>query len=165
MKYQFSKEQYEEIKIARKANRDKQIEKWLWVLELRCEGKKLQEIAETTGFHRSRISGLIQKYFEEGLEGVSQKHYSGNRRNMSVEEEAAFLEEYRQRAEKGEVIDTKEIAEAYAKRVGHDIGGSQIYYVLRRQGWRKIMPRSRHPKKAGEEAIEASKKLTMKSEN
>ena len=36
-------------------------------------------------------------------------------------------------------------------------------YVLHRQGWRKIMPRSRHPKKADEEVIATSKKLTRKS--
>ncbi|MBR4040361.1 MAG: winged helix-turn-helix domain-containing protein [Clostridia bacterium] len=39
------------------------------------------------------------------------------------------------------------------------VSDTQIYYVLHRHGWRKIMPRSRHPKKASEEAIEASKNL------
>ncbi|MDE7249890.1 MAG: winged helix-turn-helix domain-containing protein, partial [Lachnospiraceae bacterium] len=33
-----------------------------------------------------------------------------------------------------------------------------IYCVLKRHGWRKVMPRSRHPKKASEEVIETSKK-------
>ena len=42
------------------------------------------------------------------------------------------------------------------KSVGH------IYAVLHRNGWRKTMPRSRHPKKASDEAIEASKKLKQK---
>ena len=44
------------------------------------------------------------------------------------------------------------------KGIGHSIGTSQIYYVLHRHGWRKVMPRSRHPKKASEEVIETSKK-------
>lgn len=165
MKYKFSTEQYEEIKAVRKAARDKQTDKRLQVLELRCEGKGLKEIAEQTGFHRSHVSGLIQKYFEEGLEAISEKHYVGNRRNMSFEEETTFLEQYRQRAEEGQLLETREIAKAYEEKVGHSIGGSQIYLVLRRHGWRKLMPRSRHPKKASEEAIEASKKLTVKSRN
>ena len=38
MKYKFSEEQYAEIKAARQANRDKQIDKRIEVLELRCEG-------------------------------------------------------------------------------------------------------------------------------
>jgi hypothetical protein len=35
-----------------------------------------------------------------------------------------------------------------------------IYYLLHRHKWRKVMPRSRHEKKAGEEALEAYKKIT-----
>ena len=98
MKYKFSEGQYEEIKKVRKQNRDKQTDKRLQVLELRCEGKGLEEIARITGFHRSHVSNLIRKYFEEGLEAVSEKHYQGNRRNMSIEEEARFLEQFREMA-------------------------------------------------------------------
>ena len=101
MKYEFSAEQYVEIKTARKTNRDKQTDKRLEVLEFRCEGKSLNEIATATGFHRSHVSNLIRKYFEEGLESVSEKHYPGNRRNMSYEEETRFLEEYCDTAEAG----------------------------------------------------------------
>ena len=119
MKYEFSSEQYIEIKNARKANRDKQTDKRLEVLELRCEGKSLNEIATATGFHRSHVSNLIRKYFEEGLEAVSEKHYPGNRRNMSFEEEARFLEEYRDIAEAGQMLDIHEIAKAYENAVGH----------------------------------------------
>lgn len=68
MKYKFSAEQYLEIKSAQKTNRDKQIENRLNVLALRCEGKRLKEIASATGFHHAHISNLIRKYFEEGLQ-------------------------------------------------------------------------------------------------
>jgi len=40
-----------------------------------------------------------------------------------------------------------------------------IYYLLHRHKWRKIAPRSRHEKKAGEEAIEAYKKNHRKDKN
>ena len=78
---------------------------------------------------------------------------------MSVEEEADILQPFYARAEKGEIIEVSEIKKAYQEKVDHKISSSQIYYVLRRHGWRKIMPRSKHPKKATPEAIEASKKL------
>ena len=58
------------------------------------------------------------------------------------------------------MVEISEIEEAYQEKVKHKIGNVQIYRVLRRHGWRKIMPRSKHPKKASEEAIEASKKLS-----
>ena len=165
MKYTFSTEDQAKIKEARKDNRDKQTEKRLKVLSMRSDGKTLEEISRATGFHRSHISNLIRKYFEEGLAAVSEKHYTGNRRNMSMEEERAFLEPYRERAEQGQMLDVGEIAAAYEQKVGHRIGSGQIYRVLRRNGWRKVMPRSKHPKKANKEVIEASKKLTRESRN
>ena len=162
MKYKFNEEEYAEIKAARKANRDKQIDKRLEVLELRCKGVTQKAIAEKTGFHRSHVCNLIKMYFEEGLQAVAEKHYVGNRRNMSFEEEADFLEQFKEKAEQGQMLDTREIKKAYQEKVGHNIGHSQIYYVLQRHGWRKIIPRSKHPKAASEEAIKASKKLTLK---
>ena len=165
MKYKFSSEDRAQIEEIRKANRDKQTERRLKVLDMRSEGKTLEEISRATGFHRSHISNLIRKYFEEGLASISEKHYSGNRRNMSMDEEKAFLEPYRERAEQGQMLDVREIAAAYEKRVGHRIGKGQIYRVLQRHGWRKVMPRSRHPKKAAEEVIEATKKLTHELQN
>lgn len=165
MKYTFKNEDLEAIKAARKKNRDKQIDKRLEVLDLRCEGMTQKAIAEATGFHLSHVSNLIRKYFEEGLESVAEKHYPGNRRNMSYEEECAFLEEYSQKAAKGQILSVKEMASDYAERVGHSISSAQIYRVLHRHGWRKVMPRSRHPKRASEEVIATSKKLTAEFTN
>ena len=124
MKYKISAEQYAEIKAAQKANRDKQIENRVKVLALRYEGKSLKEIGEATGFHHTHISNLIRKYFEEGLRAISEKHYVGNRRNMSIEEEAAFLKQYRQPGEAGHILDVREIQRAYEEKVGHSIGSS-----------------------------------------
>lgn len=162
MKYEFNKEQQAEIKAARQVNRDKQIDKRLEVLELRCEGVNQKEISEKTGYHRSHVCNLIRMYFEKGLQAVAETHYVGNRRNMSFEEEAEILERFKQKAEQGQMIDIREIEKAYQERINHRIGHGQIYCVLHRHGWRKIMPRSKHPKKASEEVIEISKKLTLK---
>lgn len=79
---------------------------------------------------------------------------------MSFEAEGEFLAEYKAMAEKGQIVEVSAIKAAYEAKVGHTIGGGQIYYVLHRHGWRKVMPRSKHPKKASNEAIEASKKCS-----
>lgn len=165
MKYVFSEEDKKAIENARRSTRDKQQDKRLEVLELRCKGMTQKEIAEKTGFHRSHVSNLLKKYFEEGITSVAEKHYSGNRRNLSYEEEEAILAPFREKAIKGEMVEISAIETAYRGAVGHSIGGSQIYYVLHRHGWRKVMPRSRHPKKASNEVIETSKKLTPKSKS
>ena len=133
--------------------------------ELRVEGLESTEVAQATGFHPAYISRLVAKYRDHGLEAISGNHYGGNHRNLSFEEEAAILAPFQARAEKGELVEVSEIEEAYRQAVGHSIGTSQIYYVLHRHGWRKIMPRSRHPKKASEEVIETSKKLKAESKS
>ena len=157
--YAISQSQLVEIEAARKKNRNKNIERRLYVLVMRAEGKSLEEISEKTGYHISTASKLIARYMRDGISAIAENHYKGNRRNMSFEEEAAILTPFIERAKRGEMVDIKEIAAAYQKAVPHKISDTQIYYVLHRHGWRKIMPRSRHPKKASEEAIEASKKL------
>lgn len=157
--YAISQSQLVEIETARKKNRNKNIERRLYVLVMRAEGKSLEEISEKTGYHISTASKLIARYMRDGISAIAENQYKGNRRNMSFEEEAAILAPYIERAERGEMVDIKEIAAAYQKAVPHKISDTQIYYVLHRHGWRKIMPRSRHPKKASEKAIEASKKL------
>ena len=160
--YQYSKAELEEIVSARKRNKDKRAEKRLYALELRAAGKSAGEVSAATGFHKAYISQLTAKYRKGGIEAISGNHYGGNRRNMSAAEEAALLEPYQAEAEAGQIVEVSKIKAQYEEAVGHSIGGSQIYYVLQRNGWRKVMPRSRHPKKASEEAIAASKKLTKK---
>jgi len=62
------------------------------------------------------------------------------------------------------MLDIHEMRDAYEKKVGHSIGCAQVYRVLHRHGWRKVLPRSKHPEKACEQVIEVSKKLTPKSD-
>lgn len=162
-KYQFTAEQISEIETARQHNKDKQIDRRLRVLALRAAGNTLQEVCEKTGFQRSHVCNLVKQYFEKGITAISQKHYGGNHRNMSVAEEAELLENYRQQAEDGHLLNVRELAAAYEAKVGRPVGNSQIYRVLHRHNWRKVMPRSKHPNKASEEVIETSKKLKLES--
>lgn len=153
------------ISAARKANKNKRAEKRLWAMELRASGMSSAEVAKATGFNAAYITQLTRKYREGGIEAISGNHYGGNRKNMTREEEAALLEPFLEKAQKGEIVEVSAIKAAYEEKVGHTIGGSQIYRVLHRNNWRKVMPRSKHPKKAGDEAIEASKKLKTESES
>ena len=128
---------------------------------MRAKGKKLAEVAQATGYGFSNITRLVRTYREDGLAAIVENHYGGNHRNMSYEEETALLEPFRKEAEAGQIVEVSKIEAAYREAVGHSIGTGQIYNVLHRHGWRKVMPRSTHPKKASEEAIDASKKLTL----
>ena len=158
-------EQIQELESAEKTNKRKDVDRRLRALLMHASGKKVSEIAQVTGYSLSNIGKLVRTYRAGGLAAIVENHYGGNHRNMSYEEEAALLEPFRKKAGAGQMVDVSEIETAYRQAVGHSIGTSQIYYVLHRHGWRKVMPRSRHPKKASEEVIETSKKLTKKSSN
>lgn len=162
-KYVISKEQKEELEAARKANKNKNVDKRLKALILRAEGKQNAEIAMLTEYHPSYVSQLVSVYCNEGLEAIVENHYTGNHRNLSYEEEEKVLQPFKEAAMAGEIVEVSEIKAAYEEAIGRSIDTShgQIYYVLKRHGWRKVMPRSQHPNKASEEEIESSKKLTM----
>ena len=161
-RYKFSEEEIKKIEQARRDNKDKRAEARLKALELRAKGADAKEVSRATGFHASSVTRLVAKYRDHGLEAISGNHYGGNHRNMSIAEEAAILAPFQERAEKGELVEVSEIAKAYQAAVDHPVSKGQIYFVLHRHGWRKIMPRSRHPKKASEEEIAVSKKLTLR---
>jgi len=165
-RYQISKEQVAELERARKRNKDKNIEKRLKALLLHAEGKTREQIADQTGFVKSYISELVSKYSNKGIASIVENHYPGNHRNLSFAQEEALLEPFRKAAAAGQIVEVSEIKRAYEEAIGRSLENNhgQIYNVLHRHGWRKIMPRSKHPNKASEEAIEASKKLTQPSE-
>lgn len=139
-RYSFSEEEAEAIREARKANRNQRVEARLKALELRAQGLDAKEVAETTGFHAAYVTQLVAKYRAGGLEAIIGNHYGGNRRNMSVEEEAAILAPFKARMEKGERVEIKEIARAYQDAVDHPVSKGQIYVVMHRHGWRKERP-------------------------
>jgi transposase len=127
---------------------------------LRYEGYDNQTIAERVGISKTRVVHLVGEYFRNGLEEYIRKKFGGNHRNMSVEEEEEILQQFRERAEAGQVVIAQEIKQAFDEKLGRDTGRGYIYMLLARHNWRKVMPRSRHPKKADDETIEATKKLT-----
>ena len=160
--YKINEKQRSEIIEARKENRDKQVEKRLHAVQQRGEGKRNTEIAQQLETSSDMVSRWVSMYATGGLAALMPKKREAHRRNMSNTEEKNLLEAYVERAKAGQVVEVSEIKAAYETRVGHRISSGQIYRVLKRHGWRKIKPRSRHPKKATPEAIEASKKLTRR---
>ena len=78
---------------------------------------------------------------------------------MSYKEEQEILDRFSEAAKAGHILTVKEMKAAFDEKLGRDTGRGYIYMVLDRHGWRKLKPRSKHPKKASDEEIAASKKL------
>ena len=146
-RYHINEEQAVEIENARKSNKDKNVEKRLKALLLHAQGKKRAEIADKTGFAKSYISELVSKYCNNGISAITENHYNGNHRKLSFAEEEALLEPFKKKAASGQIVEVSAIKRAYEEATGRSLDNNhgQIYRVLKRHGWRKIMPRSKHP--------------------
>ena len=154
-----SEEAYQEIVEAEKKTTDKRVSKKLSILLLRFSGKSLAETAKQMNCSISTVRRLITEYHRDGLAEYMRSKYAGNHRSLSIEEENEILSSFKKKADAGQIITVQDIKRAYDERIGKDTGRGYIYMLLKRHGWRKVMPRARHPKKADDEAIEASKKL------
>ena len=56
---------------------------------------------------------------------------------MTFEEEEELLTQFIDVADGGHITDVAAIKAAYDKKIGHETGHGQIYYVLHRHGWTK----------------------------
>ena len=159
MAYRITEEEYSQIKAAEKGMKDKRISRQLRVLMLRYEGRSNPEIAEKLDISTDRISHIVSQFKREGLEEFVRVKYTGHNWNMSYEEEQTILDQFAAQAEAGQIITVKEIKAAFDEKLGRDTGRGYIYMLLARHKWRKIKPRPKHPERASDEEIAASKKL------
>ena len=154
-----TKENASEIRAAMQTENNANLYRRMEAVALRGEGMNSEQVAAITKYHKKRVSQLVSLYIAEGLPALAQEgRKGGNHRNLSVEQEQAFLNEFRKEAEKGHIITPAEMKTAYDALVGKETKDTFIYAVLRRNNWRAVMPRSRHPRKASEEEIVSSKK-------
>ena len=161
-----SVEEAEQIRDKRREIKDKRVDKRLYAIQLRAEGYKNPEIAKKLDTSPKVVSRWVVTFRDGGIEALLPGKFGGNHRNAMPEEETAFMNQFKTAAENGQIISVSEIAEAYDKTFGKaHASHSTVYYLLHKLGWRKVMPRSKHSKKASEEAIEASKKLTYASKS
>ena len=160
--YKISTKNVAEIKEKRKTIKDKKVDRRLYAVQLRGENKTNQEIAEKLDTSAKMVSQWVSAYINNGIDALLPKKRIGTHRNLSVEEEEKLLSAFNEQAKSGQIVNVNELKAAYIEKVGHSIGGSQSYRVMHRHNWRKVMPRSKHPKKADDEAIKASKKLNLK---
>lgn len=133
----------------------------LEIIALSGEGKTDKEIIEIKKCKPSTVRHLRRDFSIKGLRTFAVDHRNGrNHALMTKEEEKEFLQQFEKEAEKGQLITVKKIAEKLDETTGKTRSSlSTTYRILHRNGYRKIMPRPAHPKKASEEEINSSKKL------
>jgi transposase len=121
-------------------------------------GLPATQIATALGWQVGSVRQVHSDYLRQGEAVLRSKPSGGrHRQNLTMEQEKELLLPFLEQAEAGGVLVVAPVQAAYEAAVGRPVHHSVVYRALHRQGWRKIMPRPRHPK-ASEEAQEAFKK-------
>jgi transposase len=80
-----------------------------------------------------------------------------HRENLSLAQEAEFLEPFIERAKTGGILIVSEIKDALQVLLGRTVALASAYNLLHRHDWRKLVPDKHHPK-SDSAAQEAFKK-------
>ena len=104
-------------------------------------------VATAIGWHPGSVRKLQARYLREG-EAVLRGTGRGGRyyQNLTLEDERQLLQEFLAQSEKGGILEVSRVKAAYEQVLGRRVPKSTIYRMLARHGWRKVVPRPRHPK-------------------
>ena len=110
-------------------------------------GSSAAQIAQLLGWSTATVHVIHSRWHKEG-DSIFELRDRGGRRHqyLSVEQEQALLTPFVQRAEAGGMLTVSEIQRAYEVQSGRQVAPSTVYRLLDRHGWRKVVPRPRHPK-------------------
>lgn len=149
----FTEEQILEIIKAEKNVSKKYEAKRILILRLLAVDKmKVNDIEKIVNYSKATINNIVWKYFKHGLNSMlGENRRGGNHRYLSEKETEELLKPFEKQAESGHILIVSNIKKAYEERVGKEVPNSTIYRVIARQKWRKVMPRSKHPKSKPEE--------------
>lgn len=114
-------------------------------------GLSASDVATAVGLSVNTVRCLQSRFRLRGQGVLTGVGRGGRRReNLTLEEEDELLHPFLEQAGSGGVLEVGPIKAAYEEAVGHVVPKSTVYRVLARHGWRKLVPRRRHPKAQGE---------------
>jgi transposase len=121
-------------------------------------GLSAAEIAHALGWQVSSVRQLHSRYLRQGEAILQSKpHACRPHQNLMLAQEQELLASFFEQAPAGQVPTVASIRSAYEQKIGRTVHPSVVYRLLDRQGWRKIVPRPKHPK-ADESVREEFKK-------
>jgi transposase len=126
------------------------------------EQMPVEEISKVTDKSKSVIYGIAHRYNKLGLQGLINKPRGGRKwAYMSFDEEKELLDEVSKDAEKGLVVISKVIKVKAEAKLGRTVSDDYAQDLLNRHGWRKVTPRTKHPKSTEAEQEEFKKKFKI----
>lgn len=110
-------------------------------------GSSAAEIAKVLGWATTTVHNVHSRFAREGEALFDLKPKGGRRhQHLTLLEEAQLLAPFIEQAHAGDMLQAARVRSAYEHRVGKQVAESTIYRLLGRHGWRKVVPRPRHPK-------------------
>ncbi len=120
------------------------------------------QIAKMVGLKLQTVKNIHSAYLKYGELSLKSSNGLRGGRNISyltLEQEKAFLAEFEAQGKQGKLIEINQIHVALQDKIGLEIPLSTTYRMLHRRGWRKLVPRPKHPK-GDKEAQENFKKTS-----
>lgn len=110
-------------------------------------GLSADQVATAIGWHPGSVRKLQARYLQEGEAALKRTGRGGRRyQNLTLEEERQLLQEFLAQSERGGILEVSRVRAAYEQTLGRKVPKSTVYRMLARHGWRKVVPRPRHPK-------------------
>ena len=110
-------------------------------------GSTAAEIAQLLGWSTATVHVIHSRWAKEGQALFDLRGRGGRRhQHLSADAEADLLAPFAAQAQAGGLLHVSEIKHALEQQVGTTVAASTVYRMLDRHGWRKVVPRPRHPK-------------------
>ncbi len=121
------------------------VKRWLVIWNALVDPRPARDIALHVGLSEQTVHNLVSKYNRFGSVAIETSGKGGHKRSyLSLEEESDFLKSFEDKASSGQIATANEIKKAYENKVGHGVHETTVYRMLKRHGWRKVMPRPFH---------------------
>lgn len=161
-KKEFTVEEIKQLEEALEVTSNKVEIKRILAVKAKAElGLSNEVIGTLLNYSEHTVRDIISLYGSKGLAGLMLQNTRGGRKreNMTIAQEKDLLSYFSDHADNGNVATAAKIKEEYERRINRRIHKSTVSRLLKRHGWRKILPRQYHPKK-DIEAQDAFKKTS-----
>jgi len=139
------------------------IQRWLVIWNAIVQPRTAKEIGLSTGMAEQTVHNIISEYNRKGPKALETPGRGGRKKAyLTLQQEKELLKEFEEKALTGQIATAKDIKEEIEKRVGHEIHKTTVYRMLKRHGWRKVVPRPAHIKKNEEQQKEFKKNYRKK---
>ena len=123
------------------------IQRWLIIRQGIINPASAEALGASVGLKKSTTQQLISNYNKYGKSAINTQGKGGRKYGyLTLDQEVEFLKSCELKSLSGEYTTVNDIQNAFEKKIGKTVAKSTVYNLLKRHGWRKLVPRPSHPK-------------------